>query len=388
MVDSNIRGAIFPKCLRRFVKIAYDCLLSVPKERPTMTEVVASLQALLELQQKHDNSANSPGTMGFTWMINKYFPLKTKQNSDQSTSSSTNMHDGDQGEMPQQDGGDQHGELVARDLKIFTYNELECASRDIRKASLYKWPDGVVYKGWVDKMTHSPCKHKSGLPIAIKRLDSYDLSDLDMLKEFCHPNIVKVIGYCIERKQLFLVHEFMSNGNLEDLLCSGAIEKLPLVTKVKIIVGIAQAFLFMHENKARANLFGCTAGVHPLHKHNILLDKNFTPKLSDYYISKQGYGFDPVGTDFHYDDDVLDNKDYYYPGAEPFQLLCNLSGFRIVFAEVLTGLNIKSCMEFWKIDTRRHTKWRLGDIAGKCLQVCSEVNAESMMLRFLEDNVD
>ncbi|GJV96186.1 receptor-like protein kinase FERONIA [Tanacetum coccineum] len=34
--------------------IANRCLISVPKERPTMTEVVASLQALLELQQKSD----------------------------------------------------------------------------------------------------------------------------------------------------------------------------------------------------------------------------------------------------------------------------------------------------------------------------------------------
>ncbi|XP_024984149.1 receptor-like protein kinase ANXUR2 [Cynara cardunculus var. scolymus] len=56
MVDSNIRGTIFPKCLRRFAQIANRCLHSVPKERPSMTEVVASLQVLLVVQKKHDDS--------------------------------------------------------------------------------------------------------------------------------------------------------------------------------------------------------------------------------------------------------------------------------------------------------------------------------------------
>ncbi|KAK9054959.1 hypothetical protein SSX86_026038 [Deinandra increscens subsp. villosa] len=73
MVDPNMRGNISPKCLRHFTQIAYRCLLSVPKERPTMTELVASLQASLELQQTHDNSANSLGSIGFTWKIHKYF---------------------------------------------------------------------------------------------------------------------------------------------------------------------------------------------------------------------------------------------------------------------------------------------------------------------------
>ncbi|KAI3754381.1 hypothetical protein L1987_54164 [Smallanthus sonchifolius] len=93
---------------------------------------------------------------------------------------------------------------------------------------------------------------------------------------------------------------------------------------------------------------------------------NFTPKLSDSYISKREYGFDPVGTDFHYDDGVLDDA-YYYPGARR---------------------SIDSYLEFKKINTRRHTKWHLDDIDGKYLQMCSEVNAESMMLRFLEKHYE
>ncbi|KAJ0540957.1 putative protein kinase RLK-Pelle-CrRLK1L-1 family [Helianthus annuus] len=81
MVDSNIKGTISTKCLRRFTKIAYRCVHGAPKERPTMTEVVASLQALLELPDKSNHSEEASGIMGFTWKMHKYIVSTTKPNS-------------------------------------------------------------------------------------------------------------------------------------------------------------------------------------------------------------------------------------------------------------------------------------------------------------------
>ncbi|GKD60031.1 receptor-like protein kinase FERONIA [Tanacetum coccineum] len=81
MVDSYIKGTISPKCLRRFAKMADRCLLSVPKDRPSMTEVVASLQAILELQKKCDSSAESAGIMNFTSKIHKYLASASKPKS-------------------------------------------------------------------------------------------------------------------------------------------------------------------------------------------------------------------------------------------------------------------------------------------------------------------
>ncbi|KAJ0706057.1 putative protein kinase RLK-Pelle-CrRLK1L-1 family [Helianthus annuus] len=81
MVDSNIKGTIFPKCLRRLTQIAYCCVHSVLKERPTMTEVVAELQALLELQEKSNHSGESSNIMGFNWKVHKYLVSRSKPNS-------------------------------------------------------------------------------------------------------------------------------------------------------------------------------------------------------------------------------------------------------------------------------------------------------------------
>ncbi|GJU68868.1 probable receptor-like protein kinase isoform X1 [Tanacetum coccineum] len=80
MVDSKIKGTISSKCLRRFAQIANRCLDSVPKERPTMTEVVALLEALLDQEEKVNNLTKSPSTSGFTWNIYKYIRNSTREN--------------------------------------------------------------------------------------------------------------------------------------------------------------------------------------------------------------------------------------------------------------------------------------------------------------------
>ncbi|KAJ0532601.1 putative protein kinase RLK-Pelle-CrRLK1L-1 family [Helianthus annuus] len=80
MVDSNIKGTISTNCLRQFAQIADRCVHPVPKERPTMSELVASLEALLELQEKPDTSAKSSSIMGFPWKIKKYFVPAIKPN--------------------------------------------------------------------------------------------------------------------------------------------------------------------------------------------------------------------------------------------------------------------------------------------------------------------
>jgi serine/threonine protein kinase len=39
-----------------------------------------------------------------------------------------------------------------------------------------------------------------------------------MLSMVNHPNLVKLVGYCVEDDQRILVYEYMTNGSLEDHL--------------------------------------------------------------------------------------------------------------------------------------------------------------------------
>lgn len=41
------------------------------------------------------------------------------------------------------------------------------------------------------------------------------------LGQLRHPNLVNLIGYCLEDEQRLLVYEYMEGGNLENLLFKG-----------------------------------------------------------------------------------------------------------------------------------------------------------------------
>ncbi|XP_076906984.1 putative serine/threonine-protein kinase PBL22 [Bidens hawaiensis] len=92
LVDPRIKRKISTKCLNWFAKMAARCVHNVPNERPTMSDLVASLQDLLELQEKSNCDVESSGIPGFHWKILKYVVRVIKRHSGQSgTSSQKNL---------------------------------------------------------------------------------------------------------------------------------------------------------------------------------------------------------------------------------------------------------------------------------------------------------
>ncbi|XP_076935854.1 putative serine/threonine-protein kinase PBL3 [Bidens hawaiensis] len=381
MVDANIRGTISSKCLGRFVKIADRCLLSDPKERPSMAEVATSLEDLLQVQKDWDNSEKTSVTTLFAWMIPMFihrrtFPPTNPENDIDRVSSTKN-------------------ELVARDLKVYTFDELRRATRGFSEgAYLGAWSYGDVYKGRVDKTTYSFSKSNKGMPVVIKslswnknvKLEKAKL-ELENLKEFNHPNLVKLIGYCLSDKQLFLVNEVMPNGNFEDHLFSGAIARLPLVTKVKIAVGIARGIAFLHDARDYANPYlhcGGKSSMFRLDRRKILLDEDFTAKLSDCELTKLAHSHYPYNIR---DDNGLVYGDYY-PGFKPLQLQSNLDGFTLILVEVLTGKQISYDNEVQNMDDLlvQNGKMSIHNIAKSCFEICNEDDAELKMLILLEEH--
>ncbi|GKE46806.1 probable receptor-like protein kinase isoform X1, partial [Tanacetum coccineum] len=338
MVDSNITGTIAPKCLRGFAEIANRCLIRDFEKRPSMTQVVAKLQDLLELQEKCDNSAYLPGTSGFTWMIRMYRAARVAQVSQRAMR-----------------------ESIARDIKIYKYDKLKRAIRNFKNDT--RLGVGSYEKQWIDNTGCSLCMDDTGLPILVKILDSHILSDLKMLKEFRHPNLVKVIGYYKGETNL-LVSEFVHNRNFEDLLHSGL---LPLAAKVKVAVGIARGIVYLcntTNNVGKVSYFSRyselwdwdkTICTFELNKYKILLDEDFTAKLLEYDITKlvEDYDYDYDKRFMQYHITGLVDGDYV-PGLSSLEVDIPLqtkifSGFRSVFTEVLTGRNF-SLEEFHKIN--------------------------------------
>lgn len=56
-----------------------------------------------------------------------------------------------------------------------------------------------------------------------------------------HPNIVSLVGYCVEHGQHLLVYEYVRNLSLDDALHSRAYKPLSWGLRLQIAFGVAQA---------------------------------------------------------------------------------------------------------------------------------------------------
>ncbi|CAL9178511.1 unnamed protein product [Musa hybrid cultivar] len=155
----------------------------------------------------------------------------------------------------------------------FSYEELARATDDFSLA--YKIGGGgfgVVYYAEL-----------RGEKAAIKKMDVQAtkefLAELKVLTNVHHLNLVRLIGYCTE-VSLFLVYEFIENGNLSEHLRGLGRNPLPWVARVQIALDSARGLEYLHEHTV------------PVYTHrdiksaNILIDKNFHAKVADFGLAK------------------------------------------------------------------------------------------------------
>ncbi|KAL0315586.1 UNVERIFIED_CONTAM: Receptor-like serine/threonine-protein kinase [Sesamum radiatum] len=111
-------------------------------------------------------------------------------------------------------------------LLQFSFQELKAATGNFRPDSILgEGGFGYVFKGWIEENGTAPAKPGSGITVAVKSLKPDGLqghrewmAEVDFLGQLHHPNLVKLIGYCIEDDQRLLVYEFMTRGSLENHL--------------------------------------------------------------------------------------------------------------------------------------------------------------------------
>ncbi|XP_027093949.1 probable serine/threonine-protein kinase PBL3 [Coffea arabica] len=117
----------------------------------------------------------------------------------------------------------QNPEFLAHpNLTVFSFQELMDATRNSRTmvGATKLW---TIYQAWLHEKSTS--KSGSGSVIAVRKLYSQNMEVLDLcqsqahlLGSLSHPNVVEILGYCLKGKELFLVHEFMQHGSLENHL--------------------------------------------------------------------------------------------------------------------------------------------------------------------------
>ncbi|XP_022846615.1 LEAF RUST 10 DISEASE-RESISTANCE LOCUS RECEPTOR-LIKE PROTEIN KINASE-like 2.1 [Olea europaea var. sylvestris] len=106
------------------------------------------------------------------------------------------------------------------------------------------------------------------------------INEVASISRTSHINIVTLLGFCFEGSKRALIYEFMPNGSLEKFIFSRAECQLGWEQLFQIALGIAHGIEYLHQ--------GCNTRIlhFDIKPHNILLDKDFNPKISDFGLAR------------------------------------------------------------------------------------------------------
>ncbi|EEF32427.1 ATP binding protein, putative [Ricinus communis] len=167
-------------------------------------------------------------------------------------------------------------------VKLYTYRELKNATDDFSpRTKIGEGGFGSVYKG----------RLKDGKFAAIKVLSAESrqgakefLTEINVISEIEHENLVKLYGCCVEGNHRILVYNYLENNSLAQTLLGVGHNQSNIQfswrTRSKICIGVARGLAFLHE-QVRPHI------VHrDIKASNILLDKDLTPRISDFGLAK------------------------------------------------------------------------------------------------------
>ncbi|XP_042482848.1 probable serine/threonine-protein kinase At1g01540 [Macadamia integrifolia] len=138
---------------------------------------------------------------------------------------------------------------------------------------------GIVYRGDLDDKSNVAVKNLLNNRGQAEREFKVEVEAIGRVR---HKNLVRLLGYCAEGAHRMLVYEYVNNGNLEQWLHGDVGPYSPLTWQIRmnIILGTAKGLTYLHE------------GLEPKVVHrdikssNILLDKQWNPKVSDFGLAK------------------------------------------------------------------------------------------------------
>ncbi|PWA49527.1 protein kinase-like domain, Phloem protein 2-like protein [Artemisia annua] len=253
-----------------FLEIAFQCVAETQKKRPTIEVLIKELKKALNCQENHKDS------------------LK----------------------------------LSLEDVKL--------ATQDFNQENIIgDRYFGNIYRGVV---THA---HGHNI-IAAKRLnwvsvakDAEFVTELEILMEYKHENVIGLVGYCDEEDEKIIVYEYASRGSLDKYLSN---DSLTWVMRLKICIDIAIGLEFLHGTVSSPEIV-----IHrDISSSNILLFDDWKAKISGFVLSlicpvnhNVDYVIDNVTGTIGYRDPLhskagflTKESDIFSLGAVLFDILC------------------------------------------------------------------
>ncbi|KAL8208966.1 hypothetical protein R6Q57_008378 [Mikania cordata] len=167
-----------------------------------------------------------------------------------------------------------------QNLRLYSYKDLRSATNDFSLTNkIGEGGFGQVYRGRL--------RHGEDAAIKVLSAESQQgarefLTEIKVIYDIEHENLAKLCGCCVEGNHRILVYDYFENNSLAHTLLGGGHNSIHFSwrTRTKICIGIARGLAYLHEE------------VHPHIVHrdikasNILLDKDLTPKISDFGLAK------------------------------------------------------------------------------------------------------
>ncbi|XP_076913205.1 putative inactive leucine-rich repeat receptor-like protein kinase At3g03770 [Bidens hawaiensis] len=178
------------------------------------------------------------------------------------------------------------GTQVSTSCRVFSIENLAEATCNFDQSTfLGEGSIGKVYKGRLENGSYVAIRSLS----LFKRYSKRNLKvRLDLISKLQHPHLVSFLGYCIDdggvedstSSKIFLVYEYISNGNFRAFLSDNGPERvLKWPDRLAVLIGVAKAVHFLHSGVIPAS------SSNRLKTNNILLDDYRIAKLSDYGMS-------------------------------------------------------------------------------------------------------
>ncbi|KAJ0258466.1 L-type lectin-domain containing receptor kinase V.4 [Hirschfeldia incana] len=175
-------------------------------------------------------------------------------------------------------------------LEVIEEWEIECGPHRFAYKELYKATNGfkqLLGKGGFGQVFKGTLQG-SETKIAVKRVSHNSsqgmrefLAEIATIGRLRHPNLVRLLGYCRYKEELYLVYDFMPNGSLDRYLYAESDqEQLTWDQRFKIIKDVASALAYLHHEWLQVVVH------RDIKPANVLIDDKMNASLGDFGLAK------------------------------------------------------------------------------------------------------
>ncbi|KAI3447720.1 hypothetical protein Pfo_004385 [Paulownia fortunei] len=216
--------------------------------------------------------------------------------------------------------------MISSQFRRYTYSELKKATNNF-KEELGRGGSGTVYKGVLS----------DNRVVAVKRLGDFFqaqheyFAEISTLGKINHMNLVRIWGFCSDRRHRLLVYEYLDNLSLDRHLFGSNF--LGWKQRYAVALGTAKGLAYLH-HECLEWVIHCD--VKP---ENILLDSEFQPKISDFGLAKLSQRGGP-GSEITR---IRGTKGYMAPEwalNHPITAKVDVFGYGVVILEIVRGVRL------------------------------------------------